>query len=132
MAATKEMFLTAFILIVTIGLASGDCDSVAKQCYATFNQTVNQHPTDKVVICSEIDTFVCCIYKQGCGTLFPKNETEIITGINKWFTQYGVQCSYTAQDLVNKCKNGATSSSVLPSAMVLTVLFFVSLKMRIF
>ncbi|XP_059140716.1 uncharacterized protein LOC131928658 [Physella acuta] len=137
MAAMKVLCLTAFVLTATIGLISGDCSSGFQQCQESLMQSMLS-VTNKDEICSGIETFIACVFEQGCR-ITPDHEADLIYKLNNVFVKHNLRCSFTASDLINKYKNGATSrkngstcSSVLPSALMLTVLFFVSLKMRMF
>ncbi|XP_059143309.1 uncharacterized protein LOC131930733 [Physella acuta] len=131
MAATKTLYITAFVFAVTIGLTTGDCESGLTQCYSTFLQNVASHVTNVNAICNDMQTFVACVFQQNCG-LTAEIETQLIEQMNSQLRQLGLKCSFSAADLINKYKNGATSISTLPSALMLLALVTVSILVKIF
>ncbi|XP_059143312.1 uncharacterized protein LOC131930734 isoform X3 [Physella acuta] len=131
MMAMKLLCLTAFVLLMTIGQTSGDCLSGVTQCYTTFVENVVSHASNENAICNDMQTVVACIFQQNCG-ITKEMETELIERLSSEISQLGLKCSFTAADLINKYKNGATSISTLPSALNLLALVTVSILIKIF
>ncbi|XP_059163037.1 uncharacterized protein LOC131946323 [Physella acuta] len=131
MAALKHLCLTAFVLLVTIGLTSGDCASKVTQCYITFMQNGVTHASNQDIMCNDMQDLVACLFQQNCG-FTTEMETQLTEHMNSQLKQHGHKCSFNVADLINKHRNGAKSINSLPSALILFALVTVSILVKIF
>ncbi|XP_059163569.1 uncharacterized protein LOC131946625 [Physella acuta] len=131
MAAMKHLCLTAFVLLVTIGLTSGDCASKITQCYITFMQNGVTHASNQDIMCNDMQDLVGCLFKQNCD-FTAEMEKQLTDHMHSQMKKHGHKCSFTVTHLIKKHKNGATSISTLPSALILLALVTVSILVKIF